>query len=204
MLEGLVNTQTRVAVLGTLSEFHQEPIPYDLTSLVNLVTDLHPDLLCLDITPTQWQHRDFEQLPPEYREALLPLANQTDIVVVPIGGDMDSDESALSGWRKRFQMLLNKGLSMLQRTSPGPAGINHGLRHEIANLLYHMITWLKGTEAFRAHELHVQHLTQEVLRVTRRDPRARILVVVNVQFCHRLRPKLRKYPGVEVVKYFEL
>ena len=46
---------TRVAVLGTLAEFHREPIPYDLAALVRLVTDLGPDLLCLDMTPEQWQ-----------------------------------------------------------------------------------------------------------------------------------------------------
>jgi len=62
---------TKVAVLGTLAEFHREPIPYDLRELIRLVMDLRPDLLCLDITPDQWQRRDFGDLPPEYRDALL-------------------------------------------------------------------------------------------------------------------------------------
>ena len=30
---------TRVAVLGTLAEFHCEPIPYDLKALVRMVAD---------------------------------------------------------------------------------------------------------------------------------------------------------------------
>lgn len=41
---------TPVAVLGTLAEFHREPIPYNLAALVRLVTELRPDLLCLDLT----------------------------------------------------------------------------------------------------------------------------------------------------------
>src|SRR5512141_817836 len=92
-------TCTQVAVIGTLTEFHQEPLPYKLKALVKLVTDLRPDLLCLDITPDQWQRRDFADLPPEYREALLPLAHQTDMVVVPIGDVQPLEEPQAAGWR---------------------------------------------------------------------------------------------------------
>jgi hypothetical protein len=79
--------RTPVAVLGTLAEFHREPIPYDLRALLQVVTALHPDLLCLDMTHEQWERRDFADLPPEYRDALLPLAYQTDSVGAPIAGD---------------------------------------------------------------------------------------------------------------------
>src|SRR3972149_11760769 len=91
--------RTPVAVIGTLAEFHREPIPYDLSTLVRLVHDLKPDLLCLDITPDQWQRRDFADLPPEYREALLPLAHQTDIVVVPLAGGRPPQGPTAAGWR---------------------------------------------------------------------------------------------------------
>ena len=45
---------TPVAVLGTLAEFHREPIPYDLAALVRLAVTLRPDLLGLDMTTEQW------------------------------------------------------------------------------------------------------------------------------------------------------
>jgi hypothetical protein len=50
--------RTRVAVLGTLAEFHREPIPYDLKALVQLVSQLNPDFLCLEMTPQQWHDQD--------------------------------------------------------------------------------------------------------------------------------------------------
>jgi hypothetical protein len=83
-----VNTasSTPVAGLGTIAEFHCELIPYDLTALIRLVRDIQPDLLCLDILPEQWERRDFLALPPQYRQALLPLAEQSDIVIVPVSG----------------------------------------------------------------------------------------------------------------------
>jgi hypothetical protein len=77
---------TPVAVFGTLAEFHREPISYDLAALVGVVSERLPDPPCQDIASEQWNRGEFGDLPPEYREALLPLARQTDIVVAPVAG----------------------------------------------------------------------------------------------------------------------
>lgn len=195
---------TSVAVLGTLAEFHRQPIPYNLAALVRLVTELHPDLLCLDMTPDQWQRRDFADLPPEYREALLPLAFQTDIVVVPIGGLDASEEPTAKGWRNGVIGQLRRLLSYLQRTSPGPAAINQGVRHHTADILYTLITNLAGSEAVRQRKAHTDLLIRRVLDVVHRDPGRRVLVIVNVRYCHVIRPALMKYPEIRVVQYSEL
>lgn len=197
-------TRTRVAVLGTLAEFHREPIPYNLQALVRLVTELRPDLLCLDITSEQWQRRDFSDLPPEYRDALLPLAHQTDIVVAPIGGDHPLQEPTAPGWRGRVIGVLRRWLAYLQRTAPDPAAINEGWRHHAADFLYSLIAWLAGGEAQSAWRAHTAHLTQQVLAIARHDPGCRILVVVNVRHCHRIRPALKQYSDIRVVNYSRL
>lgn len=196
-------TRTRVAVLGTLAEFHREPIRFDLPALVRLVTDLSPDLLCLDMTLEQWQHQDLEGLPPEYSDALLPLAHQTDIVVVPIAGQHPPKEPTASGWRGRLIAVLRQGLASLQRTVSGPAAINQGWRHVCANLLYGSIELLAGREAGRARMAHTDQLIHQVLDVVRRDPGRSVLVVVNVQYCHFIRPALKRQ-GLHVVRYSEL
>lgn len=195
---------TPVAVLGTLAEFHEEPIPYDLNALVRLVSKLHPDLLCLDMTPKQWQQRDFGGLPPEYREALLPLAYQTDIVVAPVANENSALESSVPGWRGNLIHLIRSWLAFLQRTAPGPDSINQGLRHHAADLLYTLSAWLAGSSTRRKLKEHTDRLTQSVLELALRDPEARILVVVNVRHCHIVRTALRKYPEIRVVKYSDL
>ncbi len=196
--------RTPVAVLGTLAEFHREPIPYDLAALVRLVTDLHPDLLCLDITPEQWRQRDFGELPPEYREALLPLAHQTDIVVVPIGDEHPFKEAFATGWRGRAVGVLRRWLAYLQRHAPGPAEVNEGPHHFLADLLHEAIGWLAGRETQRAWKVNTGHLLQQVLEVVRRDPGCRVLVAVNVRYCHHIRHELKKHSEVQVVRYSEL
>lgn len=209
MAQSTANTEsreiphTRVAVIGTLAEFHREPIPYDLGALVRLVSDLRPDLLCLDLTSDQWQRRAFGDLPPEYRDALLPLARQTDIVVVPIAGEHPPAESVASGWRGAVIAVLRRWLASLHRSSP-PAAVIEGPRHHIADLLYELMARLAGPETYRAWKVHTDHLTMQVLEVVRRDPGRRVLVAVNLRHCHHIRPALKMHPEIRVVSYSQL
>lgn len=195
---------TPVAVLGTLAEFHREPIPYDLPALVRLVTKLHPDLLCLDMTREQWQHRDFGELPPEYRDALLPLAHQTDIVVVPIAGERPPQEPTAPGWRGQAIARLRQWLVGLHRQAPGPEAVNGGWRHFLADTLYEVIGLLAGHRHRQAWQRHTQHLVQAVRNIARRDPGCRVLVVLNVRHCHHVRHALRQFPEIRVVNYSQL
>ena len=198
-----MNETTRIAVLGTLAEFRASPLPYDMQALVDLVVEVHPDLLCLDISPERWQRRDFNNLPPEYREALLRLAEQSDIVVVPAGGE-ELEEPTASGWRGRAIDWLRDRLVGLQRSAPGLDAINHGWRHDLGNLIYHLIAGLAAGDVRRQRDRHLARLRELVLQTARRDPGARILVVVNIQYCHLLRPELSKHPDIDVVSYQKL
>lgn len=196
--------RTSVAVLGTLAEFHREPIPYDLPALVRLVTALRPDLLCLDLTEQQWQQRDFGDLPPEYRDALLPLAHQTDMVIVPVGGARPPAQPTAPGWRGRAISRMRESLARLHRAAPGPAAVNSGPRHFIADQLYESILLLAGQQARRAWKAHTHDLVRRVIDVTRRDPQATVLVVVNVRHCHHMRRALRKHASIKLVSYRSL
>jgi hypothetical protein len=195
---------TPIAVLGTLAEFHHEPIPYDLAALVRLVGRLHPDLLCLDMTRAQWERRDFGDLPPEYQEALLPLAHQTDIVVAPIGDEHSTQEPAAPGWRGKAIAALRGWLGWLHRRASGAEAVNSGWRHAVADTLYEIIGWLAGRGHGRLRQAHIRHLAQAVLEVARRDAGCRILVVLNVRYCHHIRRALKAYPELQVVNYAEL
>ncbi len=194
----------KIAVLGTLAEFHQEPIPYDMAALVRLVTQINPDMLCLDISPQVWQQKNFKNLPPEYHEGLLPLAYQTDMVVVPIGAEGSLEPAHAYGWRGKLIDWLRGWLAGIQRGAPGPDAVNHGLRHEAANLLYHLILWLSSPGAFDQRQNHTEKLIQRTLEVAHNNPGARILVVVNVQYCHVIRPRLKEHSGVNVISYTDL
>ena len=183
---------THIAVLGTLAEFHQDPLPYDLTALVDLVAEINPDLLCLDISLEQWQRKDFGSLPPEYSEALLPLAAQTDMVVVPIGGSGTMPLATAVGWRGVFIRWARNVLAQMQASAPGPDAINQGWRHYWGNALYSVVRSLAGKEVNHAYHAHIEQVSQAALRVAENNPGSRILVVTNIQYCHHIRPQLQQ------------
>lgn len=195
---------TRVAVLGTLAEFHREPIPYDLKALVELVSRLKPDFLCLEMSPAQWQQQDFSDLPPEFGQALLPLAYQTDMVVVPISEPDPPREPATTGWRGRLIGWCRQALALIVRSAPDAAAMNQGWRHDWANVLYGTIARLAGGPVEQQWQAHHHHMAEQVRQLAQRDPGRRILVVVNVRYCHHLRPALAAEPQIEVVPFSEL
>lgn len=197
-------TPTPVAVLGTLAEFHREPIPYDLAALVDLVAAIRPDLLCLDLTPEQWRTRDFGGLPPEYREALLPLARQTDIVVVPVGDEGPPLEPAAPGWRGWVIDRLRLGLARLQKSAPSAGAVNEGPRHHAADLLYDITARLGEGEVRAAWRHHTMRLVERVIDVVARDPGTRVLVVVNARHCHHVRRALAARDEVHLVRFADL
>ena len=188
---------TQIAVLGTLAEFHRDPLPYDLTALVDLVAKINPDLLCLDISLEQWQQQDFSSLPAEYSEALLPLADQTDTVVVPIGGSPTMPQATAVGWRGVLIGWARKLLAWIQASAPGPDAINQGWRHELGNVLYGLARKLAGSTVNHAYHAHIKQLSQAARRVAENNPGSRILVVTNIQYCHHIRPQLQQAGLIE-------
>jgi hypothetical protein len=204
MQPGNAAQPTRVAVLGTLAEFHREPIPYDLKALVDLVSQLKPDFLCLEMTPAQWQQQDFGDLPPEFAEALLPLAYQTDMVVVPISETDPPREPTATGWRGRLIGWCRRALALIVRSAPNAAAMNQGWRHDWANTLYRAIAWLADGQVEQQWHAHHHHMAEQVRHLARRDSGRRILVVVNVRYCHHLRPALASQPQLEAVPFSEL
>ena len=202
--------RTPVAVVGTLAEFRRDPVPYDLSALVRFVRGISPDLLCLDMTLEQWQRRDFGGLPVEYRDALLPLADQTDIVVVPIGDPAGAravplDEPvAFQGIRGWWLGRLYSACDRLQRGAHSPVAVGEGPRHATAELLLHLVDYLRTPKARKAAKAHRAVLAERTVEMARRDPCRRILVVVNARYCHQLRRALRKRPGVALVRHSSL
>lgn len=199
-----VLSPTPVAVLATIGELHREALTYDLRALVQLVTGMRPDLLCLDLTPDQWRRRDAADLPPEYREALLPLADETDIVVVPIAGESLLEDPAAMGWRGIALRPLHAWFARLQCTAPGPAALSRGPRLVVANLLYGLMAALAGNGTRSRWQAYAAELAQRVIDTVRRDPGRRVLVAVGARHCHQVCRALEQYPEVRIVRISEL
>jgi hypothetical protein len=198
---------TRLAMLGTMSELHRQPISYDLNCLQKVVADLSPDLLCAEITQDAWERTDLTQASMEVREALAPVIASTDIVLIPVAPSPKQyvDFTPNSGWRRRivrnFDRLLRWG-QIQANDVKSINGFGFGAFCHTVCMLTEMF-WTKNDRA--AWEKQNHELAENIVRAVQRDHSRRVLVAVQCQRLHQLIPLLQDYKTlIELVPYQNL
>lgn len=201
--------ESRVAVLGTLGELHLEPDGFNLATLTRIVGEAEPDLLCAEIRPDDWGAGDFEGLPPEYRDALLPLSRRTDIVIVPVAGARTMDlvtprAGRLLALRAFLVGILDAHLRWMQSGRRGVKTLNSGAWGAVCDRLCSLTARLCGNDVRREWDAANDALFENVMAAIRRDPGRRVLVTIDCRRRHRLEARLRKEPEVDLVHYDSL
>jgi hypothetical protein len=197
--------RTRLAILGTLSDLHCEPLPYDIAALRHLIIELAPEILCAEITTGTWETGDLTSAEVEVREALAPVVAVTDTVLVPISPSKHQflDFSPRSGWRwslvRAFERLLRWG----QRRAGTPEAVNGFLFGAFCHTLCWSIERLWTEEARAAWEAQNRTIAENIIEAVRRDPGRRVLVAVRCQRLHRLVPVLRSYAEPIQIVHFQ-
>ena len=200
-------SRTRLAILGTISDLHHEPLVYDLAHLRKLVSDLNPDLLCTEVTRKAWEGGDLSTTALEVREALALAVAASDIVLVPIAPDAKrfADFTPRVGSRRGLVLALDHLLRWGVRKANRPDAIN-GMTF---GAFCHTICWLTeaswSIEDRAAWDVQNQLITQQIVQAAQNDPGGRMLVAVQCQRLHRLIPLLRAHRDIfEIVRYQEL
>jgi hypothetical protein len=204
-----MTTKSRVAVLGTLADLHREPIRYNLACLTQLVEELNPDLLFAELQREAWEAGDVRAAPVEYREAIIPLAARTNIVIVPIQGTAGSELVVVQDGRlARLRRAILRGLDGLlrwfQRRADGPRTIHSGSFGHVCHTICLLETLVGGPATRHAWDAANRALLKNVLDAVRRDPGVRVLITVDCRRWHQLVERLRHVDEVELVAYWEL
>lgn len=199
--------QTRLALLGTMSDLHSQPIAYDLECLGNIVADLAPDLLCAEITMEAWEREDFSRASIEIRKALAPVIASTDTVLIPIAPSLEqyADFTPGSGWRRRLVQTFNRLLQWGQVQADNVQTIN-GMWF---GTYCHTVCWLTETlwtaKDRLAWEKQNKELVENIVRAVKRDSTRRVLVTVQCQRLHQLIPLLHAHADLfQIVEYQNL
>lgn len=204
-----MTNKTRVAVLGTLADLHREPIRYDLACLTDLVEELNPDLLFAELQREAWEAGDMSAAPIEYREALIPLAARTNIVIVPIQGaagceSIMAQDGRMARPRRAILRWLDGLLRWFQLRADGPRAIHSGSFGHVCHTICLLEAWAGGPAARRAWDAANRTLLENVLAAVRRDPGVRVLITVDCHRWHQLVERLRHVDDVEVVDFWKL
>ena len=199
--------KARLAILATMGRLHADSPAYDLARLKDLVISLSPDLVCSEVTRQVWETRNLETTSLELREALAPLVNITDIVLVPVSPTSKQFEEfhASPGWRQGLQKKLDRFLKWGQRKAGSPEAI-HSITFEAFCHTICFLTELTWQSEERAEwSRQNEEIASAILDLARQEPGSRILVAVQCQRLHRLEPILKKHAEeLEIIQYQEL
>ncbi len=197
--------KTRIALLGTLSELHRQPIQYDLAEVAHITEALLPDLLGVEVERAEFERDDLSHAPVEVREALVPLARRSDIVLVPIGAaSPDELRAPQASLRAALNRVLDAMVAWLQRTANDARRVNSAFVSHTCGLICHLEEHASGACGRQAWTTTNERMFTNIIGMAQRDPGTRILVAVQCRRKHWLEPKLRKMREVEIVNYWEL
>lgn len=199
--------ESRLAVLGTMSDLHQQACRYDLASLQKIVADVSPDLLCVEITAEAWESEDFSRASIELREALAPIIASTDIVLIPVAPTPDhySDFTPNSPWRGSLVRTFDRLLRWGQLQVDDPKSINGPWFGAFCHSVCFLTEMFWSAEDRIRWEKQNRELAENIVRAVRRDRGRRVLVTVQCQRLHRLLPLLHAHEDLfTIVDYQDL
>lgn len=198
-------SKTRIAVLGTLSELHRQPIHYDLAELESIVNAVQPDLLGVEVERAEFERNDLSRAPVEVREALVPLSRRSAIVLVPIGSPSPDELSGpKAGLRAALTRTLDSALAFVQKAANDARRVNSAMVSHTCGLICHLEENACGERGRDAWKATNERMLANIAALARSDPGTRILVAVQCRRKHWLEPKLKKLDDVDLVNYWEL
>ncbi|MHB9144324.1 MAG: hypothetical protein ACYC5Y_03195 [Symbiobacteriia bacterium] len=202
---------TTTGVLGTLGELHDDPrfLHYDLETLAARVRAFRPDVLCAPLSPADLaayrQSPATSDLPFEYRECLLPLAEAEAIAVAPVdpmtddlrllqraaqhdprltGSDAPARERMLAAWQ-RAEM---GAMACHDEEAQAAARACHEARQLAAPELEQLL-WQQCND----------DMVAGILDVLRENLGRRVLVVVAAEQVYWVREALEQAGGVNLL-----
>lgn len=201
--------RTKVALVGTLASLSDEPIGYELAELRRLVEDLEPDLLGIEADPAAFE-RGAPELAREIREALLPAARLTDVVIVPLGAPNGHEleppqQGALTGARLMLIRSADRLLIAMARSVDSPAAATRGTYVNLCALICHVESAVADDAGRRAWTATNEQILHRLVDAVRRDSGRRVLVAVQCRRIHWLTSRLRRLTDeIDLVPFEEL
>jgi hypothetical protein len=198
--------KTRLALLSTLADMHIQSIQYNLTALMDILTQVSPDLLYVEVPQRDWELGRLDQASVEVQRSLLPVAELSRTVVVPVAPDARqfNDFAPRTGWRAGLVRRLDQALRWAQCQANSAEAIHTWSFEVVCHTLCHLSQWSWEAEARRAWKEQNQGMLNNILQAIQRDPGRRILIAVQCQRTHWLKLRLKKMLDIELVDYREL
>jgi hypothetical protein len=204
---------SEVFVLATLYGRHASTPAYGHAELRGLIERIRPDVVVLDVSPRELREQTVAASKREYPEVIFPLVRQhryrayagepDEPEFSTIVGQLSralasfrSEQPALAAADREYERAIFSALAQSWRT---PADVNGALTDQLLAARRAYQDGVAGAQVGDAWRRWNAHAVSTVVRAHRENPGKRILVLVGVENCPRLRADLAGVPGLRLV-----
>jgi len=193
-----------VIVLSTLHQLHAQTDGYSFADLSDVIEQLHPDILAVELTAVDLKSRREQSTKQEYQRAVFPLLDKHNYEVVPLEPPQPLYDELVSLFRKAqkdlseqnptgvdsFNLYMDSLFEMLGERWVSPGAVNSRATDILFESKHRFQSALFGPEEAQAWQGWNQHFLQQILQTADAHPDERILVLVGVEHAYWLRSRL--------------
>jgi len=202
-----------VVVLATLHQFHDRVDGYGFSDLSQLISDIAPDIIAVELTQADIESRCEQAVKQEYERSVFPLLGDHSFRLVPLEPDepefselvaknhhsIEVVSQSDAGKHEAFSDYVADLYSLLFELWDSPLAVNSSYtdavfrgKHAVQDIVY-------GTEQTEAWERWNSHFASVVLSTVRDGHSSRLLVLVGVEHAYWLRERLSREPALRLL-----
>ena len=207
------DSSPEVVVLATLHQSHSRVDGYSFSDLSQLISDIAPDVIAVELTQADIESRCEQAVKQEYERSVFPLLGDHSFRLVPLEpdepefselvaknrhsvevvsrSDAEKHEAFSEYVADLYSLLFELWDSPLTVNSPYTDAMFRG-KHAVQDSVY-------GTEQAEAWERWNSYFASVVLSTVRDGHSSRLLVLVGVEHAYWLRERLSHEPAFRLL-----
>ena len=203
--------KTEVIVLSTLHQFHDSVKRYDFAKLSEIIESLAPDVLAVEVTPSDLEQRKEQKIKQEYQKSVFPLLERHNFVVISLEPaepkfseliklKCESEAQEIDAEKgEAFGNYVSALLKLLLKTWDSPAAVNSPLTDSLFASKHALQNEIYGAKEQRSWDGWNQYFLDVILQTVQNCPGKRLLILVGVEPGYWLRKRLKKYGEVNLL-----
>ena len=209
---------TEVVVLCTLHQFHEEVAGYSYADLKREIERLRPDVLAVELTPSDLAARKPQKIKREYQEAVYPLLHAHKWKAVAMEPEGERSQKLIAAIREA-ETALSRDFPQKEETAQlysdtlfeylrtrwhSAADVNSAWTDDLFAVKHAFQEKLYGPKEEEGWEGWNRHFLERILDAAEANPGKRIVVTVGAEHGYWLREHLRREQGMKLIEVAEV
>ena len=193
-----------VIVLSTLHQLHAKTDGYSFADLSDVIEQIHPDILAVELTAVGLESRREQSTKQEYQRVVFPLLDKHNYEAVPLEPPQPLYDELVNLFRKSqkdlseqnpvgaetFNLYMDSLFEYLGELWVSPAAVNSRATDILFESKHRFQSALFGPTEAQAWLGWNQHFLQQIVQTAAANPDKRILVLVGAEHAYWLRAHL--------------